>query len=66
MWGLVPVHLEGCVLSAAAGANVLMENGSAGESKTGARPLVAASFPYIRDGERGEGRTVPGNLESGE
>lgn len=33
-----------------------MENGSTGASKTGARPLVASSFLYIRDRERGEGQ----------
>ncbi|KAI9536197.1 hypothetical protein NQZ68_035713 [Dissostichus eleginoides] len=39
--------------TSASGAGVLMENGSMGGSKTGARPLVAASFPYIRDGDGG-------------
>lgn len=51
MWGLVPVHLER--LSAAEGAKAFMGNGSTGASKTGARPLVASSFLYIRDRERG-------------
>lgn len=62
MWGLVSVHLERRVLPAAAGAKALMENDSAGESKTGARPLVAASFLYIRDRERAGGGGGEGQL----
>nr|XP_046234172.1 parvalbumin-like EF-hand-containing protein [Scatophagus argus] len=57
--------MERRVLSAGAGAKALMENGSTGDSKTGARPLVASSFPYIRVGEGG-GSTSPGNLETAE
>lgn len=40
-----------------------MENGCSGESKTGARPLVATSFPYIRDGERGKGQLYQETLD---
>lgn len=40
-----------------------METGCSGESKTGARPLVATSFPYIRDGERGKGQLYQETLD---
>lgn len=66
MWGLVPVHLERRAPSATAGARTLMEDGSAGESETGARPLVVTSFLYIRHRQRGGGSALPEDLESGE
>lgn len=45
--------LQRHVLSAAVAAKALMDNGSSGGSKTGARPPVGRSFLSVRDGGRG-------------
>lgn len=54
MWGLVPVHLGRCVLSAALGGKALMENGSKGKNKTRYKVTGGYILPVYQT-ERREG-----------